>query len=214
MRSSFSTAFVAGAALATSLACGKPDDRTAATDSMTTAMPASAMAGGDMGNMGNMEGMSGGMAGMANMTGDPDRDFLRMMSDHHSGLIAIAHLGKEGSKATATAKAEARKMDAKQDAELEKMQGMLSKTYSDSYEPKVMPSHKMMVDELEPLNGKAFDRRFYENVIAHHREAIMMVDKYLPTAKAADVKAMAEKMKADQTKEIADLQKKVAAIGA
>ena len=29
---------------------------------------------------------------MAKMTGDADHDFLRMMSDHHRGLIAIVHM--------------------------------------------------------------------------------------------------------------------------
>jgi len=39
-----------------------------------------------------------------------------------------------------------------------------------------------------------------------------MVDGYLPNAKSAAVKKMAEKIKADQTKEIADFQKKLTAI--
>lgn len=67
------------------------------------------MATGAMGTMGadsmaTMAGMNhdsvGGMnrGGMANMTGDPDRDFFRMMTDHHKGLVAMAHLSVEGDK--------------------------------------------------------------------------------------------------------------------
>jgi len=151
------------------------------------------------------------MSGMANMTGDPDRDFLRMMSDHHKGLIAMVHptLDKKENLAIT---GDAAKMDKKQDAELDKMITMLDQQYKDSYTPSVMPDNQRMVDELKDKSGADYSRTFLKNVIAHHQQAIQMVDEYLPKAKNPQVKAMAEKMKSDQAKEITELQRKLSAM--
>ena len=151
------------------------------------------------------------MSGMA-MTGNADQDFLRMMSDHHKGLIALAHMTMEGTQAV-TVKALAKQMDAKQDKELDDMTTMLERDFKDAYAPKIMPEHQKMVDELKPKAGADYDRTFLHHVIMHHEEAVKMVDQYLPTAKSATIKAMAEKMKADQTKEIADLNQRLAKLG-
>ena len=156
-------------------------------------------------------GMSG-MSGMAGMTGNADQDFLRMMTDHHKGLIVMADMTKDR-KEGGTAVADATKLDAAQDMELDHMVTMLEKDFKDSYSPKVSPAHQAMADALKSKTGKEYDRTFYRNIIQHHQEAIKMVDGYLPNAKNAMLKQMAEKMKADQTKEIADFQKKVTALG-
>jgi uncharacterized protein (DUF305 family) len=151
------------------------------------------------------------MSGMTNMTGDPDRDFLRMMSDHHKGLIAMVHPTLDA-KENLAVKSDAAKMDKKQDAELDKMITMLDQQYKDAYTPSVMPDNQRMVDELRGKSGVDYSRTFLNNVITHHQQAIKMVDDYLPKAKNPRVKAMAEKMKSDQTKEIAELQKKLNAM--
>ena len=164
------------------------------------------MKGPDMKNGSGMKGM-GGMS----MTGDADRDFLRMMSDHHKGMILMAHATMER-KEGGLAVADANKLDAQQDAELDKMVTMLEKSYKDPYAAKVMPDNQSMADELKAKTGTEYDRTFYQNVIKHHGEAVKMVDAYLPHAKSAAVRKMAEKIKADQTKEIAEFQKKLAAI--
>ena len=70
-----------------------------------------------------------------------------------------------------------------------------------------------MAVSLKPMSGKGYERTFYEDIVKHHTEAIAMIDGYLPNAKSAEVKAMAEKMKADQAREIADFQQKIAKIG-
>ena len=146
------------------------------------------------------------------MTGDADHDFLRMMSDHHRGLIVLAHLTKDR-KDGGTAVSDAKKLDAAQDTELDQMVTMLEKDFKDPYAPRVMPEHQAMADELKGKTGKDYDRAFYQNVITHHQQAIVMIDGYLPRAKNATVRRMAEKMKADQAKEIADFQQKVARLG-
>ena len=152
---------------------------------------------------------SSGMNDMQGMSGDADHDFLRMMSDHHHGLIAMAHPTIE-SKENLSVKPDAREMDKKQDAELKKMATMLDKQYKDAYTPKVMPDNQRMADELKTKSGNEYSRTFLANVIKHHEQAIKMIDDYLPKAKNAEVKSMAAKMKSNQTREIAKLKKELA----
>ena len=182
----------------------KPDS---AADSAATATVPSTSALGDSATTSTSMQMSG----MANMTGDPDRDFLRMMSDHHKGLIAMVHPTLD-KKENLAVKGDASKMDKKQDAEVEKMITMLDQQYKDAYTPNVMPDNQRMVDELKGKSGAEYSRTFLKNVIAHHQQAIKMIDDYLPNAKNPQVKSMAEKMKSDQTREIAEFQKKLSAM--
>lgn len=149
-----------------------------------------------------------GMSGMANMTGDADHDFLRMMSDHHKGMILMAHETIE-SQEKFSVKPIATRIDNAQDAELDKMSTMLEKDFKDPYEPKVTSSNQMMADELKGKTGAVYDQTFLKNVIAHHEEAIKMIDDYLPKSKNATVKSMAETMKAMQSKEIVEFRAKL-----
>lgn len=156
-----------------------------------------------------------GMAGMSHddmaMTGDPDRDFLRMMSDHHAGIIAMAHPTME-SKQNLSVKADARKIDRAQDQEIKQMTMMLQSDYQDSYTPKVTLDNQRMVDELLTKSGTEYDRTFLQSVIKHHEQALVMIDGYLPKSTKPVVRAMAEQMKSAQAKEIAEFNKKLGAL--
>jgi Domain of unknown function (DUF305) len=206
--------------LAAASACTAKSDSARSSD---TAMPATASApaatdsANGMAGMSGMSDSSGKMGGMGNMggmamTGDADHDFLRMMSDHHKGLIAMAHETVEGKTASAATRADAKKLDGKQDVELDSMVTMLEKSYKDPYDPKVMPDNKAMLDSLTKLSGKAYDRQFYHDVVMHHQQAIKMIDDYLPKAKDAKLKAMAQRMKSDQQREITEMQQKAKAL--
>ena len=186
-------------------ACSPKPDSTADSTAMAP-LPSTSASGDSATTSTNMQ-----MSGMANMTGDPDRDFLRMMSDHHKGLIAIVHPTLD-KKENLAVKGDAAKMDKKQDAEIEKIITMLDKQYKDTYTPSVMPDNQRMVDELKGKSGAEYSRTFLKNVIAHHQQAVKMIDEYLPKAKNAQVKSMAQKMKSDQTKEIAEFQRKLSAM--
>lgn len=117
------------------------------------------------------------------------------------------------SKDKLTVKDLATSMDAKQDKELDMMGKMLEADYKDVYAPMIMPDNQTMIDALKGKTGPDFDRTFLQNVITHHQQAVKMVDDYLPKAKAAKVKSMAEKMKADQTKELAVVQARLTKLG-
>lgn len=139
------------------------------------------------------------------MTMDANHEFLRKMSDHHRGLIAIVHQAVE-QKDAAGVMATAKKLDTEQDAELDTLMITLRQKYNDPYDPQITPEHQAMVDSLKSLSGAAYERAFRRDVIRHHQEAIAMVDAYLPRLTDPSLKAMAERMRADQTREIAQLQ--------
>ena len=146
---------------------------------------------------------------MAGMSGNPDQMFLHMMSDHHKGMIAMAHPAMKNGSSSAGVRADARKIEAAQDAELAMMTRMLKKDFDDPYKPAVQSSSQMMVDAMMKEKGSAYDHMFYTNTIAHHRQALSMIDEYSPKLTRSDLKAMAQKMKTDQTREIAELERKL-----
>ena len=223
-------AIIALGVLATGAACSPKSDggTTDTAASATASRDTGSMAGMSHDSMGRMSGMthdsmaSGNMAGMTGMssmpaddrphmrmTGNTDRDFLRMMSDHHRGLIAMSHLSTEGDqKGSATAQADARKLDKKQDAELDTMVTMLEKDFKDKYEPMVMPSNQAMVDQLRSESGAAYDKTFYKNLVKHHQQAVKMIDEFSPKLQNATIKKMAQRMKEDQQREIREFEQK------
>lgn len=171
---------------------------------------ASATEAGSSANRTNSEeSKMGSMDDMAPMTGDPDRDFLRMMGDHHKGMLLMTEpaLAKG-----ITVKDEAQRIATDQKPEIGKMTAILKSAYSDSYEPKVMSDGRKMAGELDALTGTALDRMFLEKTILHHKAAIKMVDEYLPKAKNSEVKTIAEKIKKAQLKEIKEFEGKLAAL--
>lgn len=172
----------------------KPADRSS--DTIAVAVDTVAGAGGH------------DMAGRV-MTGDADRDFLRMMSDHHKGLIALAHESMlQGGRGTAQSQVDAQVLDARQDRELEQMVTMLVKYYQDPHQPAVTLTDQALIDSVLATSGPAYASAFYRFVAAHHRQAATMIDAYLPRAGRADLKALAERMRSDHLAEIKEFERK------
>lgn len=190
------------------LACSSRAGNEAATRSDTAAAATSAAPADTATAPRSPDSAGNATAAMPGMTGNPDQDFLRMMSDHHKGLILMSHETIER-KDPLGVKADARKLDKEQDVELDRMVTLLEQQFKDPYDPKVTPENKAMVDALQPLKGAAYDSAFRRNVIAHHRQGIQMMDEFLPKLTRADLRSMTEKMKAAQTKEIAEQERKL-----
>jgi uncharacterized protein (DUF305 family) len=145
-------------------------------------------------------------AGHSEMSADANHAFLEKMVDHHEGLILLA--GRAERRGMQSITPDAKKLHTKQQAEQQKMAQMMSAHSGTSAEPTLMPRHKMMSDSLERQSGKAYERGFYQDVIAHHKEGIAMIDSFLPRLTDDSVRTMAEKMRTDQEKEIAEFSKK------
>ena len=135
---------------------------------------------------------------------DTNQVFLRMMSDHHQGLLAM--VDSASSKLTA-AKADAEMMRQKQKSGQDHMVHLLATQYSDSIMPMVMPSNQPMIEAVARAAASDADRVFYEQVIAHHREGIMMIDKQLPHL-TGEPKQMATTMRDEQQREITEFERK------
>ena len=190
-------------------------NRDSARSDTTSAMKPTELAGDSVAHAPGMSGMQndahGGMGDMSAMkatTGNADQDFLRMMTDHHKGMVTMAHDAKD--QKGSSIRDIATRLDTEQDKELDQMTTMLERDFKDPYAPKVMPDNQKMIDALKTKTGSDFDRMFLQNTIAHHQEAIKMVDGYLPQSKSAAIKIMAAKMKADQAREIVEFQQRVA----
>ena len=187
-------------------ACAKSQDAAGTdTSGAAAATTDTAMAGMQPGPA--AAGASGGMAMNESAPKDSNQAFLRMMVDHHEGLITMASAA-QGKLQSAGAKSDAQKLIDKQRGEQQRMKGMLSSTYSDQHMAMVLLSNKAMNDSLQATSpGGQYDKDFYHHVIAHHREGVQMTDRMLPHL-TGDVKAMAEKSKADQQREIQEFEKK------
>jgi hypothetical protein len=195
---SLRTAVIAPVLMLLTLACAGAD-RDASGD--TAGTTASGMAGvRDTG----MAGMSRGPAK------DADHEFLRAMSDHHEGLVLMASAAMNKASRSET-QADAHKLHQKQAEERDKMVGMIRTSYNESHAPTAMPQHRAMNDSLQQKSGAEYDRDFYRHVIMHHREGMQMIDRFLPRLTNQQVRQMAEQMRRDQTREIAEFERKAGA---
>lgn len=199
------TAFALAGILAVS-GCAGGDGDTGATD--TAAAPAMAdtpMAGMDHANM----------PGMANRPAakDADHEFLRMMVDHHAGLIEMSTAAMTKASLPAT-QGDAHELHTKQDQESKEMIAMIQRDYGETITPQVMPNNRAMNEALQAKAGAEYDRTYYTNVVQHHREGIQMTDQFLPRLAKPAVRQMAEKMKADQQREITEFEQKAAGVAA
>lgn len=138
---------------------------------------------------------------------DADNEFLRHMVDHHEGLVQMATAAMTKASKSAT-QGDAHNLHTKQAAERDSMVALLRSSYNDSHTPTVLEKNRAQNDSLQRLSGAEYDRTFYRLVVDHHREGIAMIESMLPRLTKPDVKAMAEKMKADQQKEVAQFEKK------
>lgn len=152
---------------------------------------------------------TGTMAGMQNTPArDADQEFMRMMADHHQGMIEMADTALRKA-ASSRVRAEATRMRTAQSAEQKRMIDMLKKQYGEDKMPMATESNASMLTMLAGASGAAFDRQFREHVIMHHEEGIKMIDQFSSRLRNAELKQMAEKMKGDQTREIAELRKEL-----
>lgn len=141
---------------------------------------------------------------------DADQEFLRGMIDHHEGLIQMAMAAMSKASRSAT-QGDAHNLHTRQADEQKKMIADVRAQYGETVTPMVMPQHRAMADSLTARTGAEYDRTFYRLVVEHHREGVRMIDAILPRLTKADVRSMAEKMKADQQREIAEFERKAGA---
>ncbi|MEO7648797.1 MAG: DUF305 domain-containing protein [Gemmatimonadaceae bacterium] len=136
---------------------------------------------------------------------EADKEFLAKMIGHHSGMLVMAEAAMAS--ATGQAKSDAQTVHHTQAIEIDSMSSILSNRYMTMITPAVSAEARMMADSLKKLSGAPAAHAFYDMTIQHHRAATAMVDEYLPRL-SPQIRAMASKMKTDQTTEITAFQRK------
>lgn len=139
-----------------------------------------------------------------------DQQFLRKISDHHLGMIEMAHAALRPD-ASAEVRAKADEIHHKQHDEVRQLTAMLERDFGERYQPTVTPDNQQMVERVRQAQGAASDRTFYETTIAHHAEGVRMMAEQLPHLANPEIRQMAERMRDDQQREIGELRQKLAA---
>lgn len=171
-------------------------------------------AGGDTaaGTVSRDTGMAGmdhsAMAANRGPAKDADHEFLRMMSDHHEGLIEMASAAMNKA-STPQVQGDAHQLHTKQEQEQKQMVDLIQTAYSETVQPMVMPSNKAMNDTLQAKSGADYDQTFYRMVVKHHQEGIQMMDEFAPRVQRAEVRQMIDKMRTEQQREIRELNAKI-----
>lgn len=161
-----------------------------------------------------MSGMSG-MGASASTDAPLDQQFLVAMTPHHQSASDMAEIAVQRVK-DPRVKALAQRIIDAQGAEIAQMKQIAQADYSTelSTEPMSMTMDMMgmpmtmdMQADIATLESSATpDKTFLELMIPHHASAITMADEEVREGTNAQVKALAQKIKDDQAKEIGEMQ--------
>ncbi len=202
--------------------CGNENNNTVKTDTDTTMSNMEHKDNMEMKNMNNgmMESMNGMMASMnaMKMTGDFDLDFANMMIPHHQSAVDMAQAylpkGKDDKIKTI-----AQNIIDAQKKEIEELKTMIAnhktaegKAHSGAGHAagehnELMETMNKMMDKMKgmKMTGDA-DKDFVMMMIPHHESAVTMAEDEISHGKHYELKKMAQKIIADQNKEIKDFK--------
>jgi len=141
-------------------------------------------------------------------TGNPDNDFAAMMKIHHIGALDMAQ-AEVAQGTDAQLKEMAQRMIDAQQKEIAELNTFLSghKAHGggDAFYKEVMAQMNNMKMEMD--HSGSVDKQFAQMMIPHHQGAIDMSKAYIKSgAHEEKLKTMANKIIADQQKEIGELQ--------
>ena len=180
------------------------------------AVLASACGGTSTGSTG-ATGSSGSAAGF----NDADVTFVQSMIPHHTQAVTMATMAASHASSPAV-KDLAAKIEAAQGPEIDTMTGWLKAwgkdstagssgmdgmggmTQGSSAMPGMMGDGQMK--SLDAASGAAFDQMFLTMMMSHHQGAIEMAKTEQANGKNADAVALAKKIEADQTNELAQMK--------
>jgi uncharacterized protein (DUF305 family) len=186
---------------------GETDTNTASTNTAPTGMhqmPDGTMMGDSMSMsdmddnmpMGNMAGMD-----MDMMMVQSEREFLTGMIPHHQEAVDTAKEVIERGGSTPEIKTLAEDIVVAQEKEIALMKQWYQDWYGVAYEAQ-SEDYEPMMRELAGLSGAELDKRFLEDMIMHHRGAIMMARSVQPHIEHQEVTDLAEAIITTQADEI------------
>lgn len=139
-----------------------------------------------------------------------EKQFLQLMIEHHKEGIDMAQMAVQKAK-SGELKGLSEKSMAAQRRDIEQMTGWLKQWHQAEPTPAVVPEaskEKMQKDKakLEKAEGEEFDRTFLSLMSKHHKGAVSMSELAKEKAQHDEVKQFAEKLIAEQTKEIKEMK--------
>ena len=200
------------------LSCDSAENKTIKKEtdsSMTHKMQNDSMNSGKMEMDGMMQTLSGTMSKMkeVKMTGDFDLDFANMMIIHHQAAIDMSEVEIE--KGTdAQLKTMAKNIVNAQKVEIEQLHQFVksykmpeAKEMNAEMHSELGETMKGMMDKMNnmQMTGNT-DKDFAMMMKLHHESAVKMAEDELSHGKQHEVQKMAQKMIADQSKEISDFK--------
>jgi uncharacterized protein (DUF305 family) len=146
---------------------------------------------------------------------DQDKDFAGAMAVHHSQAVEMADLILDKNPSEPVREL-AERIKAAQQPEIDQMHAMLE-TFGEDVPDAGHGGHGsssgmagMMTDEqmkqLEDASGVEAERAFLQLMIEHHRGAIEMAEMQIADGEHGPAIELAEKVRADQTAEIAEIE--------
>lgn len=148
---------------------------------------------------------------------DADTTFAQMMIIHHQGAIEMAALAETQAE-TAEVRELAGRIKAAQGPEIDQMRTWLEEWGEPAPEDADMGGmghdgmdmggldQQAAMDELNQLDGTAFDKRFLTLMIQHHQGALTMAEQQVTQGSNGDAVTLAKAIIAAQQKEIAEMQ--------
>ena len=200
------------------LSCDSAENKTIKKEtdsSMTHKMQNDSMNSGKMDMDGMMQTLSGTMSKMkeVKMTGDFDLDFANMMIIHHQAAIDMSEVEIE--KGTdAQLKTMAKNIVNAQKVEIEQLHQFVksykmpeAKEMNAEMHSELGETMKGMMDKMNnmQMTGNT-DKDFAMMMKLHHESAVKMAEDEISHGKKSELKKMAQKMIADQSKEISDFK--------
>lgn len=164
---------------------------------------------GDLGMMASMHTMLNKMSGMK-MSGDFDMDFANMMIDHHGGAIEMSE-EEIRSGTDEKMKSMAQAIITAQKEEQNKLRDIVKNAKPMSMEmgkhDELSEQNKAMATDMKNMQmTRNTDQDFARMMIFHHESAVKMAKAEISHGMNNELKAMAKKMIADQTREIGDFK--------
>jgi len=150
------------------------------------------------------------------MDGMTDAEFVPMMIEHHQHGIEMARREEEEG-ASDEVKALAAQIRQGQERELAELKahakeghgaattGTSGRAGHEKMDTMMKQQSQATMQRLKAAEGEALDAAFLEEMAKHHQQAIMMTEH--TKFKSAELRTLAEKMAADQKKELAELKR-------
>jgi uncharacterized protein (DUF305 family) len=144
---------------------------------------------------------------MAAVGADASDTWVRKMIEHHRGAVAMSNIALPLAQDPMVRQMAQMTID-KQTKEIQELEQLVRQGAAPAPETANLyrPGEMQMHERMMAATGATVDETWMRKMIEHHRGAIAMSDVVLTQNPPAQIRALAQKIRSDQTKEIAHLE--------